>query len=265
MLLRQVQAGPLQGHRLRALRRRGDPFEGPPRADGAHRPRRAGLPHLVLQGRPLADRLPDRHGSEGAREGPLLRRVDRHLDRRGGPCQGHRQAREEGQRGSRRLQGRARAARPGAERVARAPSRVRRERREAGQVLRGGRALGRGHRLRQEAQQGRSHEARARDPQGAQRRDQRHRGLHRRRHRADGVRLEALPGDEGQGGHRRRGRLPRAQGPLRLPVRLGRVLPRRYGRGVGSATCSSRSTSTPSARSSSRRSTRARARSRHAR
>ena len=30
VLLRQVQAGPLQGHHLRALRRRGDPLEGPP-------------------------------------------------------------------------------------------------------------------------------------------------------------------------------------------------------------------------------------------
>ena len=43
VLLRQVQAGPLQGHRLRALRRRGHPLEGPPRAHGPHRPRRARL------------------------------------------------------------------------------------------------------------------------------------------------------------------------------------------------------------------------------
>ena len=63
-------------------------------------------------------------------------------------------------------------------------------------------------------------------------RDRRHRGLPRRRHRADGGGLEDLPGDEGQGRHQRRGRLPRAQGPLRLPVRLGRVLPRRHGRRV---------------------------------
>ena len=85
VLLRQVQAGPLQGHRLRALRRRGHPLQGPPRAHGPHRPGRARLPHLVLQGRPQPDRLPDRHGSQGAREGPLLRRLDRHLGRRGGP------------------------------------------------------------------------------------------------------------------------------------------------------------------------------------
>ena len=41
VLLRQVQARPLQGHHLRALRRRGDPAEGAPRADGSHRPGRA--------------------------------------------------------------------------------------------------------------------------------------------------------------------------------------------------------------------------------
>ena len=37
--------------------------------------------------------------------------------------------------------------------------------------------------------------------------------------------------------------------PLRLALRLRRVLPRRHGRGVRSATCSRRSTSTPSASS----------------
>ena len=60
------------------------------------------------------DRLPDRHGSEGAREGPLLRRIDRHLDRRGGARQGRRQAGEGSQQGPRLLQGRARAAGAGA-------------------------------------------------------------------------------------------------------------------------------------------------------
>ena len=54
VLLRQVQARPLQGHRLRALRRRGHALEGPPRAHGPHRPRRTGLAHLVLQGRARA-------------------------------------------------------------------------------------------------------------------------------------------------------------------------------------------------------------------
>ena len=50
--LRQVQAGPVQGHHLRALRRRDHPQQGPPRPDGPHRARRPGHPHLVLQGRP---------------------------------------------------------------------------------------------------------------------------------------------------------------------------------------------------------------------
>ena len=78
VLLRQVQARPLQGHHLRALRRRGDAPEGAPRAHGPHRPGRAGLAHLVLQGRPEPDRLPARHRPARAREGPLLRRLDRH-------------------------------------------------------------------------------------------------------------------------------------------------------------------------------------------
>ena len=51
-----------------------------------------GLPHLVLQGRAEPHRLPDRHGSQGAREGPLLRRFDDHLGRRRGPRQGPRRS-----------------------------------------------------------------------------------------------------------------------------------------------------------------------------
>ena len=43
-----------------------------------------GQPHLVLQGRAVAHRLPARHRSEGAREGALLRRLDRDLGRQGG-------------------------------------------------------------------------------------------------------------------------------------------------------------------------------------
>ena len=78
MLLRQVQARPLQGHHLRALRRRGDAPEGAPRAHGPHRPGRARLAHLVLQGRPEPHRLPARHRAARAREGALLRRLDRH-------------------------------------------------------------------------------------------------------------------------------------------------------------------------------------------
>ena len=82
VLLRQVQARPLQGHHLRALRRRGDAAEGAPRAHGPHRPGRARLAHLVLQGRPEPHRLPARHRPARAREGPLLRRLDRHRGRR---------------------------------------------------------------------------------------------------------------------------------------------------------------------------------------
>ena len=78
MLLRQVQARPLQGHHLRALRRRGDAAEGAPRAHGSHRPGRARLAHLVLQGRPEPHRLPARHRPARAREGALLRRLDHH-------------------------------------------------------------------------------------------------------------------------------------------------------------------------------------------
>ena len=46
--------------------------------------RRPGQPHLVLQGRAEPHRLPARHGSQGAREDPVLRRVDRDLGRPGG-------------------------------------------------------------------------------------------------------------------------------------------------------------------------------------
>ena len=54
VLLRQVQAGPVQGHHLRALRRRGHPLEGAPRAHGPHRARRARRAHLVPARHPLA-------------------------------------------------------------------------------------------------------------------------------------------------------------------------------------------------------------------
>ena len=99
MLLRQVQARPLQGHHLRALRRRGDPPEGAPRAHGPHRPGRPREPHLVLQGRAVADRLPARHRAEGAREGALLRRLDRDLGRQGGARARRARARGQGRAG----------------------------------------------------------------------------------------------------------------------------------------------------------------------
>ena len=78
MLLRQVQARALQGHHLRALRRRGHSRQGAPRAHGPHQARGAGEPHLVLQGRAVAHGLPARHRPQGAREGALLRRQLRH-------------------------------------------------------------------------------------------------------------------------------------------------------------------------------------------
>ena len=139
MLLRQVQARPLQGHHLRALRRRGDAAEGAARAHGSHRPGRAGLAHLVLQGRAEPHRLPARHRPARAREGALLRGVDRHARRRRGAREGH--GRPEGQ-GHRR--GRAHLRRPRrAARCARAaprpPPRVLRA--GQGQGLRRGRRL----------------------------------------------------------------------------------------------------------------------------
>ena len=117
MLLRQVQARPLQGHHLRALRRRGDAAEGPARAHGAHRPRRSGLAHLVLQGRAEPHRLPARHRSARAREGAVLRGLDRHAGRRREAPGRPRRPRGQGQRRGRahlrrprRGDGRARAA-----------------------------------------------------------------------------------------------------------------------------------------------------------
>ena len=121
MLLRQVQASPLQGHHLRALRRRGDAPEGAPRAHGSHRPRRSGLAHLVLQGRPEPHRLPARHRPARAREGPLLRGLDRDHGRRGEAQEGPERPREQGRggegadrrrprRGARRARGPAQAA-----------------------------------------------------------------------------------------------------------------------------------------------------------
>ena len=88
---------------------------------------------------------------------------------------------------------------------------------------------GAGHQ-RQEARR-----RRARAPgQGRQqvhrRRRRRHRGLHRGRRRAAALGVGPLPRDGAQAGRQRRDAVPRAQGALRLPLRLGRVLPRRHGR-----------------------------------
>ena len=185
MLLRQVQARPLQGHRLRALRRRGDALEGAPRAHGPHRPRRAGLAHLVLQGRAEPDRLPARHRSQGAREGPLLRRLDRLL----------RSTRRRARRTSTKLEkevnkvldayeAEKRGAPAGAARVARAAPRVPQDR-QADRLQRRGPPVGRRARdQRQEALRRRPREAREGRAQGVRPGHRRHRGLHRRRRRA---------------------------------------------------------------------------------
>ena len=61
----------------------------------------------------LIDMAPERAG-----EGPLLRRLDGHLGRRGGPRQGRRETRERGQKSRRLLRGRTAETDPGAERVA---------------------------------------------------------------------------------------------------------------------------------------------------
>ncbi len=97
MLLREVQARPLQGHHLRALRRRGDAPEGASRAHGSYRPGRARVAHLVLQGCAEPHRLPARHRPARAGEGPLLRRVDRHRGRQREAGAGPQRARGPGQ------------------------------------------------------------------------------------------------------------------------------------------------------------------------
>ena len=208
VLLRQVQARPLQGHRLRALRRRGHAFQGAPRAHGARGPGRAGLAHLVLQGRAVAHRLPARHGAQGAGEGPVLRGLDRHLDRRGGAREGHAQAGEGGPEGPRLLRRREGGARPGAARVARPAPRVPPD----GQAVRllGGRpALVRDARRQpEEDQRRRAREAREGHSQGLRLRHPGHRGLHRGRGRAHAAGLGPVPRHEAKGRHRRRDRLP---------------------------------------------------------
>ena len=139
MLLRQVQAGALQGHHLRALRRRGDAPEGASRADGSYRPGRARLAHLVLQGRSEPDRLPARHRPARAREGAVLRRVDRHRRRRRGAGEGPRRPRGQGPHRFRADLRRSRRGARGAGAAASAAARLLRE--GQGQGLRRGRRL----------------------------------------------------------------------------------------------------------------------------
>ena len=265
MLLRQVQARPLQGHRVRALRRGGHALEGAPRAHGPRRPGRSRQPHLVLQGRAQPDRLPARHGAEGTREGPVLRRVDHHVGRRRGAHEGPRLLGEGGQQGPRRLRGRTRGAGAGAARVAQAPREVPAERQTDALLRRrppvGGLAR---HQPREDLRRG-AREADQGVDEGLRRRHRRHRGLHRGRRRADAQRLGAVQDDGVQADRARRDDLPRAEGALRLLLRLRRVLPRRAWARKRSATCSSRSIWRPNASSSRIRSRPAKARSRRAR
>ena len=114
MLLRQVQADPLQGHHLRQVRRRGHAQQGPSRADGPHPAGQPGQPHLVLQGHAQPPRHPARHQPAQPRAHPVLRAVHRHPRRRGGAQArpgrdrgGGRGPRRQGRRASRRARGRA--------------------------------------------------------------------------------------------------------------------------------------------------------------
>ena len=103
-----------------------------------------------------------------------------------------------------------------------------------GQVLRRGPPLGRGHRLGQEARTRSDREARGKE----MRKELDAEIADTEAYLDDAVermeevwklfqemKVKDVINDEAA--------LPRAQGPLRLPVRLGRVLPRRHGRGVG--------------------------------
>ena len=199
VLLRQVQARPVQGHHLRALRRRGHSGQGAARADGPHRAGRAGHAHLVLQGCAEPPRLPARPGAEGPGEGHLLRRLHDHLRGRRGPA-----ARPAVPRGA--DHGRADPARA-------APGQRHRDPAEE--------ARGRPGRARGGGRQGR------RAPQGARVRGPRDEADPRPRRqgdRPDRRGLVAVQGPEGPGPGGRRAALPRDAGPVRP------VLPRRHGR-----------------------------------
>ena len=92
VLLRQVQAHPLQGDHLRQVRRGGHPLQGAPRADGPHQAGQPRQPHLVLQGHAVAARHPARHQPAQPGADPLLRPVRGHPRRRGRAREGDRRA-----------------------------------------------------------------------------------------------------------------------------------------------------------------------------
>ena len=249
VLLRQVQARPLQGHRLRALRRRGDALEGAPRAHGPHRPRRAGQPHLVLQGRAEPHRLPARHGP--ARSS----RRSSTSPPRSSPGSTTRRARATST-SSRRRSTRSSTPTPPSARSAcselreslDAPRGVPRDR-QADRLRRRGPPLG----GLAATSRSRSCTAEDRDKhaQGAAQdlrgRHRRHRGLHRGRRRAHASGVGALPDDGAEADRQRRDALPRAQGPLRLAATASATTSAAAWARRRSATCSSRSTSRPSA------------------
>ena len=168
---------------------------------------------------------------EGTREGPLLRRLDRHVGRRRGAREGHRLAREGGQQGPRRLRRRARGARARAARVAGAPREVPADGKQTNfndeDHLWADSLDVNLAKLSDEEREKQVKEL----TQGLRGRHRRHRSLHRGRGRADAQRLGALQDDGAQADRARRDDLPRAQGALRLALRLRRVLPRRHGRG----------------------------------
>ena len=228
MLLRQVQAGALQGHHLRALWRRGHALEGAARAHGSHPARRARDAHLVLQGCPEPARLPARHRAEEPREGHLLRRAPHHVGRRRASAQGppFTRSRDEGGDRRRRARARSEAARARRDvhrraRGARRPEReeerdrARREGQEQGfrghpcPVRRGDRAApsGLGHAEVDEAEA--AHRRRARVARAGRPLPRLLRGRHGRRGR-EGPRLAARPR---RGGGRAQGDDRHCQGP----------------------------------------------------
>ena len=89
MPLRQVQAYPLQRHRLRPLRRGSDREEGAPRTYGAHFAGRSGSAYLVFPFTALENRLPVGDPDQETRSDHLLRTLrsgsagSRRCERRG--------------------------------------------------------------------------------------------------------------------------------------------------------------------------------------
>ena len=75
--VRQVQADEVQGHHLREVRRRGHAVEGPPRAHGPYRARRARRPYLVPEVAAARASPAARHDAQGRRAGALFREVYR--------------------------------------------------------------------------------------------------------------------------------------------------------------------------------------------